>query len=87
MLYNCIMSLPAYKSITFLKRAASTRTEPKQCGTTAASTPPCEPEDLYRAACLSALYARRTQMSSAAWGKAVLEFLKVVFSNMNKSNM
>ena len=57
MLYNCIMSLPAYKSITFLKRAASTRTEPKQCGTTAASTPPCEPEDLYRATCLSALYA------------------------------
>ena len=86
MLYNCIMSLPAYKSITFLKRAASTRTEPKQCGTTAASTPPCEPEELYRSVCLSALYAHHRQMSSAAWEKAVLEFLKAAFSNMNKSN-
>ena len=36
--------------------------------------------------CLSALYAHHRQMSSVAWEKAVLEFLKAAFSNMNKSN-
>ena len=35
---------------------------------------------------VSALYAHRRQMSSAAWEKAILEFLKAAFSNMNKLN-
>ena len=52
----------------------------------AAFASPCEPEELYRSICLSALYAHHRQMSSVAWEKAVLEFLKAAFSNMNKSN-
>ena len=52
----------------------------------AAFASPCEPEELYRSVCLSALYAHHRQMSSVAWEKAVLEFLKAAFSNMNKSN-